>query len=117
VSDAPDRIAEPAPAVTTVRKSVPPNVAAAVMKSLEKLPADRFESAKAFRDALADTHFTVAGFAGGDAAGRRGELVRGAEGHGPAVTTSAIAPNAGHRRSRAVPCHAHACHPVIRGAI
>ena len=41
--------------VTTLRKSVPPNVAAAVAKSLEKLPADRFESAKAFADALGES--------------------------------------------------------------
>ena len=45
-------ITEPAEPVTKFRKSVPPNVAAAVAKSLEKLPADRFESAKAFADAL-----------------------------------------------------------------
>jgi tRNA A-37 threonylcarbamoyl transferase component Bud32/WD40 repeat protein len=50
-------IAEPVPAVTTLRKSVPPNVAAALAKALEKLPADRFESAKAFADALADPGF------------------------------------------------------------
>ena len=42
---------EPAP-VTAQRKSVPPNVAAAVRKALEKLPADRFPTAKAFADAL-----------------------------------------------------------------
>jgi serine/threonine-protein kinase len=35
-------------------------VAAAVDKALEKLAADRFETAKAFADALADRHFTVA---------------------------------------------------------
>ena len=45
-------ITTPAEPVTVHRKSVPPNVAAAVAKSLEKLPADRFESAKAFADAL-----------------------------------------------------------------
>ena len=50
-------IAEPAPELTTLRKSVPPNVAAAVGKALEKLPADRFETAKAFAQALADPHF------------------------------------------------------------
>ncbi|MDP2584415.1 MAG: protein kinase [Candidatus Palauibacterales bacterium] len=44
---------EPAP-ITKLRKSVPPNVAAAVAKALEKLPADRFGSVKAFADALAD---------------------------------------------------------------
>src|SRR5689334_17598240 len=34
-------IAEPVDAVTTFRKSVPPNVSAALAKALEKLPADR----------------------------------------------------------------------------
>jgi serine/threonine protein kinase len=32
-----------------LRRTVPPNVAATVMKSIEKLPADRFDSAKEFR--------------------------------------------------------------------
>src|SRR3954453_20885581 len=41
-------IAEAVQPVTKLRKSVPPHVAAAVAKSLEKLPADRFETAKAF---------------------------------------------------------------------
>jgi Tol biopolymer transport system component len=50
--------------VTEIRKAVPPNIAAAVAKSLEKLPADRFESAKAFSDALANASFTSATFAG-----------------------------------------------------
>ena len=36
------------------RKSVPPHVEAAVLTALEKLPADRFESAKAFAEALGD---------------------------------------------------------------
>jgi eukaryotic-like serine/threonine-protein kinase len=36
------------------RKSIPPNVEAAVFTALEKLPADRFESAKAFAEALKD---------------------------------------------------------------
>jgi serine/threonine-protein kinase len=51
-------IAEPVQSVMAYRKSVPPNVAAAVAKSLEKLPADRFESAKAFADALANPAYT-----------------------------------------------------------
>ena len=51
-------IAEPTPLVTTLRKSVPTNVAAALARALEKLPADRFESAKAFADALANPAFT-----------------------------------------------------------
>ena len=63
----------PAP-VTQLRKSVPPNVAAAVARSLEKLPADRFESAKAFGDALGNPAFTTASAStGGRAlAGSRG---------------------------------------------
>ena len=36
------------------RKSIPPQVEAAVLTALEKLPADRFESARAFADALGD---------------------------------------------------------------
>jgi hypothetical protein len=51
-------IAEPVQSVMAHRKSVPPNVDAAVAKSLEKLPADRFESAKAFADALANPAYT-----------------------------------------------------------
>ena len=52
-------IAEPVPLVTTLRKSVPLNVAAATAKSLEKLPADRFASAKAFGEALTNPAFTT----------------------------------------------------------
>jgi serine/threonine protein kinase len=50
-------ITESVQPVTMQRKSVPPNVAAAVAKSLEKLPADRFENAKAFGDALNNPSF------------------------------------------------------------
>ena len=52
-------IAEQPAAVTTIRKSVPPHVAAAVAKALEKLPADRFESAAKFAEALGNTAFTT----------------------------------------------------------
>jgi len=45
--------------VTELRKSVPPNVAAAVAQALEKLAADRFESAAAFAHALANPAFTT----------------------------------------------------------
>jgi len=41
--------------VSDLRKSVPPHVEAAVMKALEKLPADRFASAADFARALGDT--------------------------------------------------------------
>jgi len=65
-------ITESAAPVTQLRKSVPPHVAAAVAKSLEKLPADRFESAKAFADALGNPAYTNASVAGAFAAGRAG---------------------------------------------
>ncbi|MEJ2206623.1 MAG: hypothetical protein P8170_21235 [Gemmatimonadota bacterium] len=41
-----------------LRRSVPPHVAAAVTKAIEKLPADRFETARQLREALEDTGFT-----------------------------------------------------------
>ena len=44
--------------LTELRHTVPPHVAATVSKSIEKLPADRFESAKAFMEALGDDGFT-----------------------------------------------------------
>jgi serine/threonine-protein kinase len=52
-------VTEEAVPVTRLRKAVPPNVAAAVAKSLEKLPADRFASAAEFAAALANPGFTV----------------------------------------------------------
>ena len=51
-------VADVARPVSELRRAVPPNVAAAVAKALEKLPADRFESAKAFAEALHDPAFT-----------------------------------------------------------
>ncbi len=51
-------VTEDAEPVTNVRKAVPPNVAAAVTRSLEKLPADRFDSAKSFAEALENPGFT-----------------------------------------------------------
>ena len=58
-------IAEDAQPVTRLRKSVPANVAAAVGKSLEKLPADRFATARDFSEALHDPGFRAGA---GDAA-------------------------------------------------
>jgi serine/threonine protein kinase len=52
-------VTEEAQPVTKLRKSVPPNVAAALAQALEKVPADRFESAKAFAGALGDAGLTV----------------------------------------------------------
>ncbi|MEO8479353.1 MAG: protein kinase [Gemmatimonadota bacterium] len=53
-------IAEQAAPVTQMRKAVPANVAAALSKALEKLPADRFEDAQTFARALQDPNFTTA---------------------------------------------------------
>jgi len=50
-------VTEQAAPVTKLRKSVPPNVAAAVAQALEKVPADRFDSAKSLAEALANPHF------------------------------------------------------------
>ena len=47
--------------VRELRRAVPPYVAAAVAKAVEKLPADRFETAKAFADALHDPGFALTG--------------------------------------------------------
>ena len=45
-------IAEPVRPAAELRKAIPPHVAAALETALEKLPADRFESAHAFAEAL-----------------------------------------------------------------
>jgi serine/threonine-protein kinase len=42
---------------TTIRKSIPPHVDAAIRKALEKLPADRFTGAQDFAKALGDKSF------------------------------------------------------------
>ena len=57
---------------TSVRRSIPPNVDAAIRKALEKLPADRFTSAQQFASALSDPTFrhaedASAAFRGGGA--------------------------------------------------
>ncbi len=57
--------------VTELRKSVPRHVAAAVAKALEKLPADRFTSAREFADALMNPAFTTIGAAAAAADGVR----------------------------------------------
>jgi serine/threonine-protein kinase len=42
-----------------LRRNVPANVAAALSKALEKIPADRFDTARAFSDALANPAFAT----------------------------------------------------------
>jgi len=51
-------VTEEAAPVTKLRKSVPQNVADAVARALEKLPADRFATAREFADALGNAAFT-----------------------------------------------------------
>ena len=64
--------------ITTLRRSVPPQVDAAVRCALEKLPADRFASAKEFADALVDRSVVVhRGYVtGAPASTRRAWLMR-----------------------------------------
>ena len=50
-------VTEDAQPVTRLRKAVPPNVAAAVARAVERLPADRFDSAAAFAEALGNPAF------------------------------------------------------------
>ena len=49
--------------LTAQRATIPAHVEAAVTTALQKLPADRFASAKAFVDALSNSAFTTAGTA------------------------------------------------------
>ena len=51
---------EEARPLATLRKSVPAHVAGAIQRALEKLPADRWASAKEFSDALNDRHASYA---------------------------------------------------------
>ena len=83
-------VTEQAAPVTKLRRTVPPNVAAAVAKGLEKLPADRFESAKAFADALVDPGFRHQAHDAGQDAARSGSR-RSARGWiGMAITAAAV---------------------------
>ena len=61
-------VTEEAAPVTKLRKSVPPNVAAAIATAIAKLPADRFDTAKAFAEALANPAFIGTAWTAGTAA-------------------------------------------------
>jgi serine/threonine protein kinase/Tol biopolymer transport system component len=52
-------VAEGVQPITDLRRSVPPNVAAALSKALQKVPADRFVSAAGFAEALGNPAFTL----------------------------------------------------------
>ncbi len=71
-------VTEDAAPVTKLRKSVPPNVAAAIAKALEKLPADRFSSAARFAEALGNPAFAVPGRESGPPLGAAGWRQRAA---------------------------------------
>jgi Tol biopolymer transport system component len=52
-----------APSASAERRSVPPNVDAAIRRALEKVPADRFPNAASFAASLADPTFDTAAHA------------------------------------------------------
>jgi serine/threonine-protein kinase len=69
-------LTEPPRALVAQRRTIPPHVEAAVLTALEKLPADRFESAREFAEALggktvATVRTARAGSTGGTVKARR----------------------------------------------
>ena len=90
------------------RKSVPPNVEAAVLTALEKLPADRFDSAKAFAEALADPAYSGASGSATRAirsSGTAGSSVRSRQWLAAAASPWSLAP--GWRRDGSLGTRAH----------
>ena len=69
-------VTESAAPVTKLRKSVPPNVAVALARALEKLPADRFDSARSFAEALHNPAFAMAAMGAGGAAPAERRAIR-----------------------------------------
>jgi eukaryotic-like serine/threonine-protein kinase len=65
-------VTEDAADITRLRKSVPPHVAAALAKALEKLPADRFARASDFAAALMNTTYAAAAHSGSRTVAVRG---------------------------------------------
>ena len=87
-------VTEDAAPVTRMRKSVPMNVAAAVAQALEKLPADRFDSARAFGEALTNPSFATTAFpatSSGAGMSRRGSHQLAVALGGIALVASALA--------------------------
>ena len=80
-------LTEEAKPLSKLRHTVPPHVAATVAKSIEKLPADRFESAKAFMEALGDEGFAY------QAPARAGTATQ-TEGSGPHPSSVSRGPGA-----------------------
>ncbi len=65
-------LTDDAPAVTRVRKSVPLNVASAVARATQRLPADRFATVGEFNSALVDDGYRWGDLAAEGAAGAAG---------------------------------------------
>ena len=84
-------IAEPVAPVTSLRRNVAPNVAAALAKALEKLPADRFETASAFSAALENPTFETTASPAAATAGPQGGRLAIAALAAAAVLTAGIA--------------------------
>jgi Tol biopolymer transport system component len=87
-----------APPVTRTRRTVPPHVAAALARALEKLPADRFATVAEFTSALADPTYrykprtgAFAAVGPGAAAGAGGRDRRGRGWALPAMATLLVA--------------------------
>lgn len=57
-------ITREAPDAARERRTVPGAINSVIKKALEKLPADRFEDARAFSEALADPHYSLPASAG-----------------------------------------------------
>ena len=76
------------------RHTIPPQVEAAVLTALEKLPADRFATAAEFAAALADTRFTPRGTTSiasvGAPAGRRSRIALAGWGVAAVAATAAL---------------------------
>jgi len=97
--------------MTSQRHTIPPQVEAAVLTSLEKLPADRFASAAEFAAALADTSYvsrsTLVTAAGAGSLGGRTKVRRVMNALAAAVVVLAVLAAWGWLRPKPVP-------PVIR---
>ncbi len=96
-------VTEDAAPVTRLRKSVPTNIAAAIATAVEKLPADRFDSAKAFADALKNPGYRrddMAGGAGNASASER-RMSRLTIPLGVALALAVVAAGWGWTRARA----------------
>jgi len=94
-------VTEEAAPVTKVRKAVPPNVAAAVARALERLPADRFATAAEFGAALADRAFTTTAVAAQAVTAADGRWKRVAAGTGLLAAMLAVVAGMGWTRREA----------------